>query len=114
MRNREVLDTPETHGSSAKQACLNHHLMALQTRRQLLPLAAQGADEDKLNVIVEELDLDPDADEDNSDLNMLDSDDDGNLSFVTTRLFIVCDPIFSTSSGCGKFQTYCPCKETTG
>lgn len=84
MRNREALDTPETHGSSAKQACLNHHLMALQTRRQLLALAAQGADEEKLNVIAEELDLDPDADENDSDLEMLDSDDNGNHSFATS------------------------------
>jgi len=72
-------------GSGAKQACLDHTIMVLQTRRQLLALAAQeGADEDELNIIAEELDLDLDTDEDHSDLNMLDSDDDGNLSFTTS------------------------------
>ena len=58
--------------------------MVLQTRRQLLALAAQeGADKDELDIIAQELDLDMDADEDNSDLDMLDSDD-GNRSFATS------------------------------
>jgi hypothetical protein len=72
-------------GSGAKQACLDHTIMVLQTRKQLLALAAQeGADKDELDIIALELDMDPDADEDNSDLDMLDSDDDGNRSFATS------------------------------
>jgi hypothetical protein len=59
--------------------------MSWHTRRQLLALAAQeGADEDELDIIAQELYLDPDADENNSDLDMLDSDDDGNRSFATS------------------------------
>jgi len=79
------LGTLETQGLGAKQLCLDHTIMVLQTRKQLLALAAQeGADEDKLNIIAEEIDLDLDADENDSDLEMLDLDDNGNHSFMTS------------------------------
>jgi len=48
-------------------------------------LAAQeGANKDRLDIIAQEFDMDLDADEDNSDLDMLDSDDGGNHSFTTS------------------------------
>ena len=78
-------NTAETLGSGAKQACLDHTIMVLQTQKQLLmPAAQEGADKDEVDIITQELDMDLDADEDNSDLDMLDSDDDGNHSFTTS------------------------------
>lgn len=78
--------------------CLDLTTMPSQTRRQLLAeLVNAGLDDNKLDVIQHELEMDPEADQDESDdVEMLDLDDDGNCSIATSST--ICDSHPPTTS----------------
>jgi hypothetical protein len=78
--------------------CLNLTTMPSQTRRQLMAeLVDAGLDDDELDLIRYELEMDLEADQNESDdADMLDSDDDGNRSMATSST--VHDSLLPTTS----------------
>jgi hypothetical protein len=83
-KDRNTLMTP----IQALNICLNLTTMPSRTQRQLMAeLADAGLDDDELDLIQHKLEMDPEADQDESDhdAEILDSDDDdGNRSMATS------------------------------